>query len=313
LPVMVALRSKFCFPSRRNCWIAGRGSPLRGYDRSFRGLRACLRDDVPSGQNSLDLIFPAKVKHRLIGLHRSIRPVEMRMVERDLTRIVGDDAMLRLDDRCIRATEHHVNLRRQGQRVALARVLHAHGPTRGLRRSKFDPGSGHGVSAVLVKNQIVGLQVDRILHFFRCGLIRTGEARRVGHKIDLHVAFGGDVARLLVEGKIVAIDLIEARGVAAIEQDADVVQLGVAVKLEFFDVAGLDGKERALAVGFGKLKAAGRLLDVQSDFARDLFQHVGRPRTRVEIHSGHDQREQHGGRGQQAAQTVDLKWHLGSV
>ena len=100
---------------------------------------------------------------------------------------------------------------------------------------------------------------------------------------------------LLVVGKIVAVDLVEARRIAAVKHDADVVQLGVAVELEYFDVAGLDGEKRALAVGLGKLVAAGGLLDFQADLARDLFQYVGRPRTRIEIHSGYDQREQHGG------------------
>ncbi len=155
--------------------------------------------------------------------------------------------------------------------------------------------------------------MDRVLEFLWRGLIGTGKAGRVGDKVDLDIPLGRDVSGLLVVGKVIAIDLVEAGGVAAIEHDADVVQFGVAVELELFEIAGLDGKERPLSVGFGKLKAASGLLDVIPNLARDLFQHVRRLRTRVEIHPRHDQREQHSGQSQQTAQAIDLERHLGSV
>ena len=104
-------------------------------------------------------------------------------------------------------------------------------------------------AAVFVEDQVAGLQMDGILEFFWSGLIGTGEARWVRYQIDLHIAFGSDVAGFLVIGKIVAVDLVEARGIPAVEHDADVVQLGVAVELELLDVACLDGEERAFAVG----------------------------------------------------------------
>ena len=127
----------------------------------------------PVASNALDLILVAEMKHRVIGLQRSVFAAQMRVVEHDLARIVGDDAVVGLDDGCVCAVEHHMNLRRQGQRIALARVLHADGPACGLRRSEFDAGLGRGVSALLVKDQIARLQVDGILEFFRRGLIGT--------------------------------------------------------------------------------------------------------------------------------------------
>ena len=193
------------------------------------------------------------------------------MLERNLPRIVGDDAVVGLDDRRIRAIDHHMNLRRQGQGIALPRVFHAHGPPGGLWSSKFDPRRSHGVSAVFVEDEIACLQVDRILEFFGRGLIGTAEPGRVGDQIDLHVALGSDVASFLVESKIVAIDLVETRRVAPIQHDADVVQLGVAPQFEFFDITGLDGEQGALAVRLGKLKSARRSLDVVSDLAGDLL------------------------------------------
>ena len=159
----------------------------------------------------------------------------------------------------------------------------------------------------------MGLQVNWVLELFGRGLIGTGEACRIGYEIDLHVAFGGDVAGFLIVGKIVAVDLVEAGGIAAVENDADVVQLGVAIELKFLEIAGLDREEGALAIGLGKLEAAGGLLDVIADLAGDLLQHIDRSKTRVKIHAGHDQREQHGSRSQQAAKTIDFERHLGSV
>ena len=209
--------------------------------------------------------------------------------------------------------KHDMNLRRKGQRVALADVLHAYGGAGGLRRAKFDLRIGRRVSGFAVEYQISRLQVNRILQFLGRGLISAGEARRVRHQIDLYVAFGGDVAGFLVVGKIVAVNLVEARGIAAVEHDADVVQFGVSVKFELFHVACLDGEQRALSIGLGKLKPVGRLLESIPILPGILLQHVGRPQARVEIHPCHHQREQDGGRGQQTAQTIDLERHLVSV
>ena len=52
----------------------------------------------------------------------------------------------------------------------------------------------------------------------------------------------------VIVGEIVAVDLVEARGVAAVENNADVVQFGAAVELEFFYVFGLDGENGSFAV-----------------------------------------------------------------
>src|SRR5271169_1222051 len=98
--------------------------------------------------------------------------------------------------------------------------------------------------------------MDWILEFFGRGLIGTGEARRVSDKINLHIALGGDFAGFLIVREVVAVNLIETRRIAAIEQNGDVVQLGPPVELELFQIAGLNAEERALSVGLGKLKPA---------------------------------------------------------
>ena len=73
---------------------------------------------------------------------------------------------------------------------------------------------GERVAAILVEYQIAGLQVNRILHFLRRGLVWAGQPGRIGDQIDLYFALCGYVASLLVISKIFAIDLIESRGIA---------------------------------------------------------------------------------------------------
>jgi hypothetical protein len=127
-----------------------------------------------------------------------------------------------------------MNLRHQRKRVALAGVLHAHGPSADLGRAEIHAGIGGGVSAVLVEDEISGLQVDGILEFLGCALVGPSQAGRVGLKVDLHVATRGHVARFLVVGKVVPVNLVEAGGIAAVENNADVMQFGAAIQLELF-------------------------------------------------------------------------------
>ena len=91
------------------------------------------------------------------------------------------------------------------------------------------------------------------------------------------------------------------------------MQLGVPVDLELFYIARLNCEQRSLPVGLGKLKSAGRLLDVVSHLSGDGFKHVGGAGACIEIHGYDDDRQQHGRRCEDATQTIDLERHLGSV
>ena len=154
----------------------------------------------------------------------------------------------------------------------LCRILHTHGPAGGLRGAEINARTGGSVSAVAVEDQVAGLEMDGILEFLRSRLVGRGHAGGVGFQIDLHFTSRGNVAGFRIEGEVVAIDLIEAGGVAAVKDDADIVQFGTAVELEFFNVSGADGKDRASGFGLGKLKAAGGLLDVVGDLSGESFE-----------------------------------------
>ncbi len=52
------------------------------------------------------------MEDRLIGLEQTRFAIKMRMIQHNLTRIVGDDTVFGLDDRGIFTVESEVNLRR---------------------------------------------------------------------------------------------------------------------------------------------------------------------------------------------------------
>src|ERR1700685_1148731 len=165
-----------------------------------------------------------------------------------------------------------MNLRGQCEQVGLAGILHTHGPSRRLGRAEINPGIGGSVSAVLVEDQGFGLEVDGILEFLGSSLIGAGLTRRIGLQIDLDFTVSRDVARFLVVGEVVAINLVEAGGIAAVENNADVVQFGATVDLELLEAASLDGEQSSLAVGLGELKARRGLLDVDANLVGKLLQ-----------------------------------------
>src|SRR5208282_2553583 len=138
-----------------------------------------------------------------------------------------------------------------GQRegCALGRIPHAHSPAGGLRSAKVNAGVGESVPTVAVEDQVAGLEMDGILEFLRGGLVRCSHAARIRFQINLHFASRDNVARFRIESEVITINLIKPRGVTAIENDADVMQFGTAVELEFLNVLGLDGKNGA--AGFG--------------------------------------------------------------
>ena len=152
------------------------------------------------------------------------------MIEHDYMRVVGDSGVSGEKAFGILPAHGHVNLRQQRERVRLPGILHADGPPTGLRRTKSTRALVDSIAALLVEDQVSGFEVDWILKFPGSALVRSGAARWIGLQIDLHLAVTGDVARFLVVGEVVAVNLIEAGGIAAVENDADVVQFGAAVQ-----------------------------------------------------------------------------------
>lgn len=237
----------------------------------------------------------------------------MRMIENDLPRIVGHLAMVSVDDRGIWSTDLHMDLRGKSQNIALSRILRAHSPSPGLRRAELDAGVGESVACVLVEDQIAGLQVNSVLNVLWRGLIGARAALGIGDKIDLNFAPGGYFSAFRVIAEVIPINLIVAGRIAAIEDDADLVQFGSAIELELFYIRGFDGKQRALAVGFRDPETIGRFADVNSELVRYFFAEVSRAHAGIKIHPSDSDCDDQGSRDKDSAQTVDWERHLGSV
>src|SRR5258708_39773062 len=90
----------------------------------------------------------------LIRLQSSADAIEARMVKHDYARIARDAAVSGEKARGIRSTHGHVDVDDECERVALAGVLHAHGPSGGLGRTEIHPGIRVGIATVLVEDQI---------------------------------------------------------------------------------------------------------------------------------------------------------------
>src|ERR1700692_634495 len=154
--------------------------------------------------------------------------------------------------------------------------------------------------------------MDSIFYFLRSSLVRPLQSSRIRLKVDLHFPAGFHVARFLVVGKCITINLIEAGGIASIENNGDVVQFGTAIQFELLKVGSLDGEQCSLAVRLGKLKARCGLLDVKSQLIRNFVQHIALARARVEKHSRLHRGKYPRNHNQPAAKAVDGKGHAGS-
>jgi len=227
------------------------------------------------------------------------------MIQQDLLRIAFDYRARGVERGRIAAAQIDVNLGWQGESVGVSIVARAHGPTGCLRSSKLYLGIGPRRPAIAVKGKIARLEVNRVLQFFRRGLVGAGLSGRIGFQIDLNLALRHNVAGLLVVGEIIPVDLIETRRIFAVNDDADLAQFRPAVELELNDIAGLNCKQRPPALGLGELEAAGGLLDVEANLSRNLLQDISLPQARRQVHAADYGREQQSDRGQPSSQPIN--------
>ncbi len=216
-------------------------------------------------------------------------------------RVVRDSAMSGEKSGSTLPNQRHMNLRLQGEHVGFPGILDADRPPGGLRRAEVNPRIGGSIATVLVEDQVFGFEVDGILELLGSALVRSSRARWIGFQIDLHFPVTRDVARFLVVGEVIPINLVEAGGIAAVENDADVVQFGAPVQLELLELAGLDGEQGALAVRLGELKTIRGLLDVNPNLVGNFSQHVAQAHAGIEIRPRHHRDKQYRDHSQPAS------------
>jgi hypothetical protein len=118
-----------------------------------------------------------------------------------------------------------------------------------------------------------------------------------------------DIARLLVVAEVISVNLVETGGIAAVKNNADVVQFGAPVQLELLELARLDGELSALPVGLGELKAVRGLFDIDPNLVWKFLQHIALAHAGIEIHSRHHHGKQHRDHSQPASQSIDREGH----
>ncbi len=75
-----------------------------------------------------------------------------------------------------------------------------------------------------------------------------------------------------IVGEMVAIDLVVAVVVLAVDHDVHVLQIGVAALLELHRLGRPDGVDGAAALGLGKRETVAGLLDVDAELLRNVVQ-----------------------------------------
>ena len=83
-------------------------------------------------------------------------------------------------------------------------------------------------------------------------------------KIDVHFSHGLDVAALGIVGELVAVDLVIAIMVAAIDHDVNIAQVGVAPGFELHRPGSSNGVKSAAGNRLGEGKAVAGLLNVET-------------------------------------------------
>ena len=132
--------------------------------------------DISFGKHSLDVVVLVEMKNCSISGQGSILAGNMRMVQNNLPRLVGNCATLCLYVGRLGTSQRQVDLRLECQHLGLARIINAHGPATGLGGHNFHSRMGESIASIFVEDQIAGLQVDGIFDFLRSSLVRAGQA-----------------------------------------------------------------------------------------------------------------------------------------
>ncbi len=156
-------------------------------------------------------------------------------------------------------------------------------------------------------------EVDGIFQFFGRRLVGMKQAFRVGFEIHLDLTFADDVAGLRIVLKIGAVDLVEAGGIASVQRDRDIMQLGTPTLLELHCFAGLNFEQGVALFGAGDGETLRALLHLQTDFPGNFLQRILRLVAGVEIHCRHYQQKPDGACRKPATKAGNGKRHLKTV
>ena len=157
--------------------------------------------------------------------------------------------------------------------------------------------------------------MHRIFQLLRRRLVRVLGAFGIGLQVDMHFAGGANDLLLLIVFKAGAIDLVEAAGVAPVNDDVDVFQLRLAAGAKLYHLRGMNAEQGASAFGFGEGKALRCLLNVDAQLRR---QRSARPALLAQFAAHQEDadqhcQKQHSGAGNHQARPADVQGHEARV
>ena len=138
-----------------------------------------LHEHISTGQNAVQSVVGAQKECGLVGVALSGCTLQVRVIEHDLMRILGDGCPDRSYGRRGSAAEHEIHLRLQCKDVVLGGIIHAHGRSVALRQAKVDSFESAGVARLLIEHQAAGREVDGVLELFGRSLVGIQQALRV--------------------------------------------------------------------------------------------------------------------------------------
>src|SRR5215813_10113465 len=152
--------------------------------------------------------------------------------------------------------------------------------------------------------------MNGILQLLRRRLIWANRSLRIGLKVDVNLALGYDIARLWVIFKVAAVDLVEAVGFAAVDDDVYVLEFSLAGFSLVSDFAGcMDGEDCSSAQRVGVSEPLGVLLDLDGQLLRQLAHCLANSISRIAKKSGDNQQHARCCDHQPVAQTLDSGMH----
>src|SRR5205085_9025440 len=117
------------------------------------------------------------------------------------------------------------DLRIEGERRGLGIIKGASRRAAGLLCPELDQLRSLRHAGFVIENQSAGLEMHWVLHLLRRRLVGMRDALGISLQINLYLALRADHVSLRIVFELRAGNLVEAVGVASVNNDLDVVQL----------------------------------------------------------------------------------------
>ena len=205
----------------------------------------------------------------------------------ELSSVAVELGMLRNQrQRTFRELRREVDILLQDQHAFIRVVGSADGRSLCVGHGKCHRSVGAGLAGLLIEDKTAGFGMH--------SAILRGRPACAGRRLYIEMYRPKSVRRALrgVVFELIAVNVVVARPILAVERDADFVQRCTSVALVLDHLGSMQRKERVAALGFRIGKSVGILLDVDSETGWKIAANVAEPVAREEKEA-EDGRDQH--------------------